>query len=57
MNSRGPDTQKVTILLHDLPKHIEEGLTEQAAASGRDPIGEAAAIIERHVQESVDEII
>ena len=57
MNSRQTDHQKETVFLHGLPAHVEEGLIARAAANGRDPAEEAADIIERHVEESGDEII
>ena len=57
MTSREPDFEKETVPLHGLPAHVEEGLIERAAANGRDPAEEAADIIERHLEESGDEII
>ncbi len=57
MNSREAKPERETVLLHGLPAHVEEGLIERAADNGRDPAEEAADIIERHVEESGDEII
>lgn len=57
MNPPDASHEKVTVPLHSLPEHIEEGLIERAAANGRDPAAEAAAIIARYVEENGDEII
>ena len=57
MNSREAKPERETVLLHSLPAHVEEGLIERASANGRDPAEEAAEIIERHVEESGDDLI
>jgi len=57
MTSRKPAPQKETVFLHGLPRHVEDGLIERAAQHERDPAEEAADIIERHVEESGDDLI
>lgn len=57
MAPREPMPEKETVFLHGLPPHVEKGLIERAAQHGRDASEEAAAIIERHLEENSEDVI
>ena len=43
---------KETFLIHDISPELERELMRRAHANGRDPSAEAAALIEKHIEEA-----